>query len=55
MLGHIIIKKNVGTTRPRDSDVHPISPKTPAPQYQPMESKERKGKSVEDYCRDRAA
>ena len=39
----------------RDSDVHPISPKTPAPQYQPIDRKKRKGKRVEDYSRDRAA
>ena len=32
-----------------------ISPKTPAPQYQPMDRKKRKGKRVEDYSRDRAA
>ena len=39
----------------RESDVHPISPKTPVPQYQPIDRKKRKGKIVEDYSRDRAA
>ena len=28
---------------------------TPAPQYQPIDRKKRKGKRVEDYSRDRAA
>ena len=51
----IIIKKKVGTERLRESDVHPISPKTPAPQYQHMDRNNRKGKKVEDYGRDRAA
>ena len=32
-----------------------ISPKTPAPHYQPIDRKKRKGKRVEDYSRDRAA
>ena len=39
----------------RASDKHPISPKTPAPQYQPLDRKKIKGKIVEDYNRDRAA
>ena len=38
-----------------ESDIHSISPKTPAPKYQPIERKKRKGKIVEDYRRDRAA
>ena len=38
-----------------ESDIHPISPKTPAPQYQPIDRKKRKGKRVEDNSRDRAA
>ena len=45
----------VGSARLRESDVHLISPKTPAPQYQPVERKKIKGKRVEDYSRDRAA
>ena len=39
----------------RESDVYPISPKTLAPQYQPIDRKKRKGKRVEDYSRDREA
>ena len=39
----------------RESGIHPISPKTPAPQYQPIDRKKRKGKKVEDHSRDRAA
>ena len=46
----IIIKK--GRQCKAESDVHPISPKTPAPQYQPIDRKKRKGKRVEDYSRD---
>ena len=33
----------------------PWGPKTPAPQYQPIDRKKRKGKIAEDYNRDRAA
>ena len=33
----------------------PITPKTSAPQYQPIDNKKRMGKRVEDYNRDRAA
>ena len=51
----IIIIKKVGSVRLRESDVHPISPKTPAPQYQPIDRMKRKGKIVEGYSRDRAA
>ena len=47
--------KMVGSARLRESDVHPISSKIPAPQYQPIDRKKRKGKRVEDYSRDRAA
>ena len=38
-----------------ERDIHPISPKTPAPQCKPIDRKKRKGKRVEDYSRDRAA
>ena len=31
-----------------ESDVHPISPKTQAPQYQPIDRKKRKEKRVGD-------
>ena len=51
----LLLLKKVGSARLGESDIHPISPKTPAPQYQPIDRKERKGKRVEDYSRDRAA
>ena len=51
----LLLLKKVGGARLRESNVHPISPKTPAPQYQPIDRKKRKGKRVEDYSRDRAA
>ena len=51
----IIIKEKVGSARLRESDIHPISPKTPAPQYQPIDRKKRKRTRVEDNSRDRAA
>ena len=47
--------KKVGSARLRKSDIHPISRKTLAPQYQHIDRKKRKGKIVEDYSRDRAA
>ena len=47
--------KKVGSARLRESDIHPISPKTPALQYQPIDRKKRKRKRVENYSRDRAA
>ena len=40
---------------PRESDIHPMSLKTPTPQYQPFDRKKRTGKIVEGYGRDRAA
>ena len=43
----LLLLKNVGTARLRESGIHPISPKTPAPQYQPIDRKKRKGKRVE--------
>ena len=51
----LLLLKEVGSARLRESDVHPISLKTPAPQYQPIDRKKRKGKRVEDYSMDRAA
>ena len=39
----------------RESDKHPISPKTPAPQYRPIDRKKRKGKLVEDYSKGKVA
>ena len=38
----------------RESDLHPIIPNTPAPQYQPKGRKKRNGKIVEYNSRDRA-
>ena len=51
----LLLIKKVSSARPGESDKHPISPKTPVPQYQPIDRKKRKGKRVEDYSRDRAA
>ena len=48
----IPIIKMVGSARLGESGVNPISPKTPAPQYQPIDRKEREVKRVEDYSRD---
>ena len=39
----------------RESDIQPISPSTPDPQYQQIDRNKMKGKIVEDYSRDRAA
>ena len=51
----LLLLKEVGSARLRESDLHPISPKTPAPQYQPIDRKKRKEKLVEDNSRDREA
>ena len=51
----LLLLKKVGSARPRESDIHPVSLKTPPPQYQPIDRKKIKGKTVEDYSRDRAA
>ena len=51
----LLLLKKVGSERLRESGIHPVSPKTPAPQYQPIDRKKRKGKKLEDYSRDRAA
>ena len=51
----LLLLKKVGSARLGESDIHPISPRTPAPQYQPIDRKKRKGKRVEGYSRDRAA
>ena len=48
----IIINNRGSRARLRESGIHPISPKTPAPQYQPIDGKKRKEKLVEDYSRD---
>ena len=41
----LLLFKKVGSARLRESDVHPISPKTPAPQYQPRQKEEKVKKS----------
>ena len=51
----MLLLKKVSSARLGESDIHPISPKTPAPQYQRIDIKKRKGKRVEDYSRDKAA
>ena len=51
----LLLLEKVSSARLRESDVHPISPKTPAPQHQQIDRKKRKGKRVEDNSRDRAA
>ena len=51
----LLLLKKVGGARLRESGIHPTSPKTPAPQYQPIDRKKRNGKKVEDFSRDRAA
>ena len=38
----LLLLKKVGSARLRESDIHPISPKTSAPQYQPIDRKKRK-------------
>ena len=50
----LLLIKEVGSARLRERDIQTISPKIPAPQYQPINRKKRKGKIVEDYSRDRA-
>ena len=51
----LLLLKNVSSARLGESDIHPICPKTTAPQYQPIDRNKRKGNTVEDYSRDRAA
>ena len=55
LLLSLLLLKKVGSARLRQSGIHPISPKTPAPQYQSIDRKKRKGKGVEDHSRERAA
>ena len=55
LAGLLLLLKKVSSARLGESDIHSISPKTPAQQYQPIDRKKRKGKRVEDYSRDRAA
>ena len=51
----LLLLKKVGSARLIESDIHFISPKTPAPHKEPIDRKKRKGKIVEDFSRDRAA
>ena len=51
----LLLLKKVSSAKLGESDIHPISPKTPAPQYQSIDRKKKKEKRVEDYSRDRAA
>ena len=51
----IIIKRGGQCKVERESNVHPISPKTPASQYKPIDRNKRKGKTVGDNSWDRAA
>ena len=41
----LLLLKKVSSEKLRESDIHPVSPKTPAPQYQPIDRKKRKEKS----------
>ena len=43
-LAYYYSKKNLGNARPGESALHPITPKTPSPQFQTIEIKKRKGK-----------
>ena len=40
----LLLLKKTGNARPGEGDLHPISPKTPALYYQPIEEKKRKEK-----------
>ena len=40
----LLLLKNIGNARTGEGDWHSISPKTPAPHYQSIEEKKRKGK-----------
>ena len=51
----LLLLKKVSSARLGESDIHLVSPKTPAEQYQPIDRKKRKGKRVEDSSRDRTA
>ena len=55
LLTVLLLLKKVCSARLRESNIHPISPKTRAPKYQPIDRKKRKIKRVEDNSRDRAA
>ena len=40
----LLLLKEFGSARLREGDIHSISPKTPAPRYQPIDRKKRKGR-----------
>ena len=42
----LLLLKKIGNERPGEGDCHPISSKTPAAHYQPIEEKKRKGKQL---------
>ena len=44
----MLLLKEVGSARLREIDIHPISMKTPAPQYEIIDRKKRKEKKAED-------
>ena len=51
----LLLLKEAGSATLKESDIHPINPKTPAPEYQlPIDRRKRNGKIVED-CWDTAA
>ena len=43
----LLLLKKAGSARLRESDIHHISTKTPAPQYQPIDRKKRNGKFLD--------
>ena len=47
----LLLLKDVGAARLDESGLHPISQKTPALKYQPIERKEKRKKIVEDEKR----
>ena len=51
----LLLLSNRSVVQGWESDIHPISSKTPAPQYQPIDRKKRNGKILDEYSRDRAA
>ena len=42
----LLLLREIGNARLGVSDLHPISPKTPAPHYQPIEQRKKKEASV---------
>ena len=51
----LLLLKEVGSATLRESDIHRLSPKRSASQYQPRDKNKRKGKIVEDNSGDNAA